>query len=539
MSPTITLSTSFLLLLTPVFFFSYFISSFIRLLVLQYLSPLRILNGPPSPSMFMGNLAEMHDQENNNLVARWESLYGSTFVYRGFIGGRRLMTIDPVAVAHVLGHAYDYPKPDFVRDSLATMVGGHDGLLTVEGSTHQRQVPQNIGEFTLDIPHFAENASRANLVPLSGVDPSAISITPSRPCPSYLYFVLISPSRQAPAFSASHIKSLTPIFWAKATELRDIWLHTADSRPGPVPPRIDALSWLARATLDVIGLAGFGYTFNSLISDRDELAEAFSIIFSTARKFRVMTILQVWFPILRRFRRNSTAMTQAQQTMHRIGTGLIEEKKRGFLSEKGVPMSAIDGDKSLLGRDLLSVLIRSNLAAAPSQCMSTEEVLSQISTFLAAGHETTSSAMTWCLYALTQNPKVQRKLRQVLIELDADMEACEGEGGEARQRELTERISRCEYLDWVIRESLRVHAPVTNTMRVCMRDEDEIPVSQCDYGQQGPGGGYLDREGNRRWSIRIKKWDIISIPIQAINKSQALWGEDAQVFRRVISITYF
>jgi hypothetical protein len=88
----------------------------------------------------MGNLAEMHDQENNNLIAKWENQFGSTFVYRGFIGGCRLMTTDPIAIAHILGQAYDYPKPDFIRDTLATMATGHDGLLTVEGEHHRRQV---------------------------------------------------------------------------------------------------------------------------------------------------------------------------------------------------------------------------------------------------------------------------------------------------------------------------------------------------------------------------------------------------------------
>jgi hypothetical protein len=127
-----------LLLLSSLIF--YLLSGFIRLLVRQALSPLALLRGPPCPSFFMGNLMEMHDQENNNLVAEWEAAYGSTFVYRGFIGGCRLMTTDPVAVAHILGNAYDYPKPDFVRDSLATMAAGHDGLLVVEGDAHKRQV---------------------------------------------------------------------------------------------------------------------------------------------------------------------------------------------------------------------------------------------------------------------------------------------------------------------------------------------------------------------------------------------------------------
>ena len=88
----------------------------------------------------MGNLREMHDQENNGLVARWTSAYGSTFVYRGFLCGRRLMTTDPLAVNHIMSRGYDYPKPDFVRDSLASMAAGYEGLLTAEGEMHRKQV---------------------------------------------------------------------------------------------------------------------------------------------------------------------------------------------------------------------------------------------------------------------------------------------------------------------------------------------------------------------------------------------------------------
>ena len=129
-----------LLLLVLVLLTLYLIYPFLLLIYRQLRSPLRHLPGPPSPSFFMGNLREMHDQENTNLIATWEAAYGSTFVYRGFIGGCRLMTTDPVAVAHILGNAYQYPKPDFVRDSLASMAAGREGLLTVEGEDHRRQV---------------------------------------------------------------------------------------------------------------------------------------------------------------------------------------------------------------------------------------------------------------------------------------------------------------------------------------------------------------------------------------------------------------
>lgn len=84
--PTTTMSFPFpiLIAILSILFLS---KNFIRLIVRQRLSPLRLLPGPYSPSFFMGNLAEMHEQENNGLIERWAKRYGSTFSYRGFIGG--------------------------------------------------------------------------------------------------------------------------------------------------------------------------------------------------------------------------------------------------------------------------------------------------------------------------------------------------------------------------------------------------------------------------------------------------------------------
>ncbi len=84
--------------------------------------------------------------------------------------------------------------------------------------------------------------------------------------------------------------------------------------------------------------------------------------------------------------------------------------------------------------------------------------------------------MTWCLYALVRCPSAQATLRESLREVERAVEAAPEE---TRQYQLTEAVQKCEYLDWVVRESLRLHAPVTNTMRVCMREGgDEVPVSR-------------------------------------------------------------
>jgi len=105
----------------------------------------------------MGNLSEIHDMENTALVERWEGSYGRSWVYRGFLGGCRsvrfsspclasltdptlsLITTDLQALSYILSHAYEYPKPDFIKDTMASMGAGYEGLITVDGDVHKRQ----------------------------------------------------------------------------------------------------------------------------------------------------------------------------------------------------------------------------------------------------------------------------------------------------------------------------------------------------------------------------------------------------------------
>lgn len=98
--------------------------------------------------------------------------------------------------------------------------------------------------------------------------------------------------------------------------------------------------------------------------------------------------------------------------------------------------------------------------------------------FLLAGHETTSSATTWCLYALTQAPEVQRKLREELLSVSTDTPTMD-------------ELMALPYLDMVVKEVLRLHAPVPSTVRIATKEE-VIPV----------GEPYTDRFGEVQDKIR-------------------------------------
>ena len=96
----------------------------------------------------------------------------------------------------------------------------------------------------------------------------------------------------------------------------------------------------------------------------------------------------------------------------------------------------------------------------------------EIPTFIVAGHETTAAATSWALYALAQYPAVQKKLRTELLTLCSDNPSMED-------------LQALPYLDMVVKEVLRHHAPVPAAVREAVED-DVIPLDKP----------FIDRNGN-------------------------------------------
>ncbi|PIL29246.1 cytochrome P450 [Ganoderma sinense ZZ0214-1] len=417
--------------------------------VRPFTSQIRNLPGPRMTSLVWGNMKEILDEDNSVPQERWVAEYGSTIMYRGFLGLDRLWTMDPRALNHIMTHSADYQKPPQARMNLARILG--KGVLFTEGEQHRQQ-------------RRVMN----------------------------------------PAFGPSQIRELTEIFVEKSLELRGVWDTEISNSDGVA--RINVIQSLSKMTLDVIGLAGFNYRFNALKpkGEEDELVTAFKQMFDPQVRITFMMILRNFFPIFNVFPDEQVrGWKRAQDVMRRIGMQLLEEKKAEILRE------ASEGKEKARSRDLLTLLLKSNMATdiPEGQRLSDEDVIAQVPTFLVAGHETTSTATTWCLFALTQAPEVQAKLRAELLALDTDTPSMD-------------QLNNLPYLDCVVRETLRVHAPVPTTTREATRD-DVIPVAEP----------FVDRHGVVQDSIRISKGTPIFIPILAMNRSTKLWGPDAAEFR--------
>ncbi|XP_047145250.1 uncharacterized protein LOC100205019 isoform X5 [Hydra vulgaris] len=131
-----------------------------------------------------------------------------------------------------------------------------------------------------------------------------------------------------------------------------------------------------------------------------------------------------------------------------IENGLVKEEK-DFLS---IVLKDQQQEKSKLTNDL----IRDNLM-----------------TLLIAGHETTSTAMLWCLYTLGTNLDVQNKLREEIKKNVFDIKSI-----------LREEVLSIKYLDCVVKETLRMHPPASFISR---KNKTETKLGDYDL----PAGTFL------------------------------------------------
>ncbi|KAF9235962.1 cytochrome P450 [Melanogaster broomeanus] len=411
--------------------------------------------GPKGTSFIYGSILDIFMAEDSRLQHQWVKQYGKTLRYKGSFLTNRLFTMDTCAVNHVLRSSV-YQKPSYVRYGIAQMLG--EGLLFAEGVQHRQQ--------------------RRIL---------------------------------NPAFGPAQTRALTGIFFSKAIRLRDVWSSEIVNgvATNTIGARIDIVLWLSRMALDVIGLAGFNYDFDALNANEqpNELNEAYATM-NENQKFTILPVLQAWISLLHLVPGARDSRIQvAKRTMTRIAKELLTSAKataRACATEKGEIEKS-----SLHGRDLLTLLVKANMATdvPDSQRLSDEDVLAQVPTFLVTGHETTSTAVTWALYAMGLAPEIQTKLREELISVGTETPSMED-------------LMALPYLDAVVRETLRLYTPFPNIARTAMKD-DVIPLEQP----------FTDKRGIVHHEIRIREGDLVIIPILAMNTSEELWGDDAHEFK--------
>ena len=159
------------------------------------------------------------------------------------------------------------------------------------------------------------------------------------------------------------------------------------------------------------------------------------------------------------------------------------------------------------------------------QRISDEDILNNVNTFLFAGSDTSSLALTWALLLLAENPVFQDRLRTELFSIQPLPLASVLTEDEIQS--LYASIADLPFLDNVIRETIRLIPPVHSSIRVATQD-DELPTSYPVYNR--------NRTISNRTSIFIPKGTFVHVAIEGFNLDKSFWGENAWEFQCVVRV---
>ncbi|MFI8243970.1 cytochrome P450 [Streptomyces sp. NPDC085866] len=223
-----------------------------------------------------------------------------------------------------------------------------------------------------------------------------------------------------PAFALGSMRTYHPVMLKVARRLIDSWDRAAHGgQPVNVPDD------MTRMTLDTIGLAGFGYDFGSF-----ERAEPHPFVESMVRCLE--------WAMTRLARSPGQDHTAADAAFRADADHLAHVVDDVIASRTGTDQSTAD--------DLLGLML-SAPHPADGTTLDPANIRNQVITFLIAGHETTSGAMSFALYYLAKHPTALR-----LVQREAD-----ALWGDTPDPEPTyDDIGRLTYTRQVLNEALRL-----------------------------------------------------------------------------------
>ncbi|MFC5213705.1 cytochrome P450 [Streptomyces coerulescens] len=223
-----------------------------------------------------------------------------------------------------------------------------------------------------------------------------------------------------PAFALGSMRTYHPVMLKVARRLIDSWDRDARAgRPVNVPDD------MTRMTLDTIGLAGFDYDFGSF-----ERPEPHPFVESMVRCLE-------WS--MKRLARVPGRDYSAADAAFRDDAAYLAQVVDDVIAARtGTDQSAAE--------DLLGLMLT---AAHPADgtTLDTANIRNQVITFLIAGHETTSGAMSFALYYLAKHPTALDRVRREVDDLWGD---------QADPEPTYDEIGRLTYTRQVLNEALRL-----------------------------------------------------------------------------------
>ncbi|EGR44543.1 uncharacterized protein TRIREDRAFT_37950, partial [Trichoderma reesei QM6a] len=286
-----------------------------------------------------------------------------------------------------------------------------------------------------------------------------------------------------PIFGMNRNRRLVPQMWAKALILANK-IQELVAESGSESKVLNMHPLTMAATLDVIGVTTLGVDFDSVTYPDQPILQAYQRVFpsfenqSAVDKFFGATLPAIISPHL----------------LFKLPFKPIREFHRGMAFLQEFCLAQIRQKRQEIEEDendnILSAIIAAGLTDE-------NEILSHILTILAAGHESTAITLAWAIFKLAQHPDVQEKLRAEIHIASKDA----GSNGLS-----LEEINSLTYLRCFLMEVLRLYPA--------------FPAMMREAAQATMVG-----------ELHIPKGKQIMVSPYAVNRSQDLWGDDAEDFK--------
>ena len=215
---------------------------------------------------------------------------------------------------------------------------------------------------------------------------------------------------------------------------------------------VEVFDVFGKLTMEIIIATAFGRIIDIQRGESDQLVDAVKTFFGGTTEGQFLNLNALififsnfpWLEPLIRYIAQKSKVAAAMHTITEAGESLVKARR----------MSPNQHSY----KDFLQLLIDATAEEEGEHRRLTNlEIVSQCFTFIMAGYETSSNALTYIAYLLALNPDIEEKLINQIKKYISDHP----------DLSLYEMAQELTYLDMVVKESLRLYPPAPSIARFC------------------------------------------------------------------------
>ncbi|KAL6131920.1 hypothetical protein ACLB2K_070293 [Fragaria x ananassa] len=255
---------------------------------------------------------------------------------------------------------------------------------------------------------------------------------------------------------------------------------------------IDIQDLFMKSTLDSIVKILLGFDLDTLSGTNNDESIRFSNAADDSNGATLYRVFDIFWKIKRFLNIGSEAMIRENiKVVDQFIYKLINRKIETLQNSE-------DDELPVKKRDFISRLIETRETDP-------KYLRDMVLSFIAAGKDTTGSALSWFFYMMCKHPKIQEKIAQEVREATGLNNTSSADEVAAKLTE--EALNKMQYLHAALTETLRLYPAVPMNSKVCFSDDTWPDGTSVNKGQ-----------------------GVMFLPY-AMGRMAFIWGDDAKEFR--------